>query len=455
MLNAVWSRITMDHSEDEFDDLIFLTDLFLEELKSEQPPETPPLTFVRCEEDEYGHPLPKRRRRGERPKPASSKKTPTVAPTPTLDPSCIPSTSGQQSVTETFQDIESLIKEVQELLGSADDPTPSHWATRKASSTEKWTVLRPFMVNQLLMSEKPKREHCHHCGSQAAAIMCHDCLPRALYCPSCDLAVHDSLVLHNRSAMVEGFHRPLPPTTFVKEEGGNFTYHDKVCFLPVILPRCDCSTGQTEVSAGKQVILIGMNGRYNLSLPTTTCSCGKTWDVGIGDLVQSGYWPATVHFETLYTMDLFTSYEDLKVTAPGMSRHAFVGMLDQRTKVFGRSGKICGDTMQKAFLEWSYAKFEVERLSEMNPFECPACTPSMLAVAVDGNRKLYRFRSQPGPDGYFDGVFLAKDKEVASFVDYIHGATRHNPGKGRCGTGEWVAARESSHKSASKLDEEG
>ncbi|KAF6715261.1 hypothetical protein FQA47_005410 [Oryzias melastigma] len=198
-----------------------------------------------------------------------------------------------------------------------------------------------------------------------------------------------------------------------------------------------------------------MNGRYNLSLPTTTCSCGKTWDVGIGDLVQSGYWPATVHFETLYTMDLFTSYEDLKVTAPGMSRHAFVGMLDQRTKVFGRSGKICGDTMQKAFLEWSYAKFEVERLSEMNPFECPACTPSMLAVAVDGNRKLYRFRSQPGPDGYFDGVFLAKDKEVASFVDYIHGATRHNPGKGRCGTGEWVAARESSHKSASKLDEEG
>lgn len=29
------------------------------------------------------------------------------------------------------------------------------------------------------------------------------------------------------------------------------------------------------------------------------------------------------------------------------------------------------------------------------------------------------------PDGFFDGVFLAKDTEVASFVDYIHGATRH------------------------------
>ncbi|XP_024128979.1 uncharacterized protein LOC112147084 [Oryzias melastigma] len=372
----------MDQSEDEFDDLIFLTDLFLEEIKSEQPPEAPPMTFIRCEEDEYGHPLPKRRRRGERRRPASSKRTPTVAPTPTLDPSFMPSTSGHQSVTETFQD-----KEVQDLLGPADDPTPSHWTARKASSLEKWTVLRPSMVNQLLMYEKPKEGHCHHCRSQVAAIMCRDCLPRPLHCASCDLTVHDRLVLHNRSSMIEGFYRPIPPTTFVKEEGGNFTYHEKVCFLPVILPRCDCSTGQTEVSAGKQVILIGMNGRYNLSLPKATCSCGKTWDAGIGDLVQSGYWPATVNFKTLYTLDLVAYYEDLKVTAPEMSRHAFVGMLEQRTKVFGRSGKICGDTMQKAFLQWSYAKVDVERLSQTNHFESPASTPSMLAVAEDGNHQ--------------------------------------------------------------------
>ncbi|KAM8865050.1 uncharacterized protein ACB058_006427 [Synchiropus picturatus] len=39
-------------------------------------------------------------------------------------------------------------------------------------------------------------------------------------------------------------------------------------------------------------------------------------------------------------------------------------------------GKICGDTMQKSFLEWSYAKCEVERLSEVDQFRCPACTPS-------------------------------------------------------------------------------
>ncbi|XP_023816114.1 uncharacterized protein LOC111948256 isoform X1 [Oryzias latipes] len=450
----------MEPVGDKVDDALFLADALIEEFKRKQPAAvqpsgTGPATFVRHEEDEYGNPLPKRRRTGERRKPVSSKRTPTMAQSPTVDQLCMPSTSGQQSVTEPSHDIGSLIKEVQDLLGPAEDPTPSHWTARKASSLEKWTVLRPFMVDQMLQSGKPKGGQCHHCRSQVAVIVCHDCLPRPLYCASCDLAVHDNRVLHNRSATVEGFYRPLPPTTFIKEEGGKLTFHERACLLPVVLPCCDCSTGQTEVSAGKQVILIGMNGRYNLSLPNVTCSCGKTWDVGIGDLVESGYWPATVHFETLYTVDLFTSYEDLKITAPGMSRHAFVGMLEQRTKVFGRSGKICGDTMQKSFLEWSYAKFEVERLSLVHHFKCPACTPSMLAVAVDGNRKLYRFRSQPGPDGFFDGVFLAKDTEVASFVDYIHGATRHNPGKGRCGGGEWLAARESSHKSASKVDEEG
>ena len=29
------------------------------------------------------------------------------------------------------------------------------------------------------------------------------------------------------------------------------------------------------------------------------------------------------------------------------------------------------------------------------------------------------------PSEFFDGVFLAKDTDVAAFVDYIHGATKH------------------------------
>ncbi|XP_053733538.1 uncharacterized protein LOC128766146 isoform X2 [Synchiropus splendidus] len=256
---------------------------------------------------------------------------------------CAPSTSGHQYVTETVQDIGSLIQEVQDLLGPAIDPAPSHWKDRKASTLEKWTVLRPYMVNQMLQSEKPIEGTCHHCRSKTAVVKCQDCLPRPLHCAACDVSIHNSMVLHNRSSMIEGFYRPLPPTTHIREEkGGKFSFNERECILPVMHPCCDCCSGQTTFSAGKQVILIGMNGdflvyelyflfsvlkfcyvhilgRYNVSLPTVSCSCGKALDVGISELIESGYWPATVNFETMYTVDLFATYEDLKITAPGMS----------------------------------------------------------------------------------------------------------------------------------------
>ena len=86
----------------------------------------------------------------------------------------------------------------------------------------------------------------------------------------------------------------------------------------------------------EQEIIVFLSGRYNLFLSSVNCSCGNTLPETITDLVESGYWPATINFETLYMVDLFTTYEDLKITAPGMSRHAFVSMPECRTKLFGR-----------------------------------------------------------------------------------------------------------------------
>ncbi|KAI4796561.1 hypothetical protein KUCAC02_026899 [Chaenocephalus aceratus] len=51
-------------------------------------------------------------------------------------------------------------------------------------------------------------------------------------------------------------------------------------------------------ATGKEIILIGINGRCNLFLPQIKCPCGKTWSIGLGDLAESGYRPATVHVET-------------------------------------------------------------------------------------------------------------------------------------------------------------
>ncbi|KAK6322187.1 hypothetical protein J4Q44_G00069790 [Coregonus suidteri] len=101
-------------------------------------------------------------------------------------------------------------------------------------------------------------------------------------------------------------------------------------------------------------------------------------------------------------------------------------MLDGRTKHFGRSGKMCGDTFQKEFLEWTYRRFEIDKLCGSNLLHCPACSQEMHAIGVDGNRKQYRFRKASGVEkGFYDGVFLAKDDDVSSFVKHVHTKTNH------------------------------
>ncbi|XP_078120447.1 uncharacterized protein LOC144526700 isoform X2 [Sander vitreus] len=77
----------------------------------------------------------------------------------------------------------------------------------------------------------------------------------------------------------------------------------------------------------------------------------------------------------------------------------------------------------------------------------------MLAVSVDGNRKLYRFKSTARSEErpIFDGAFIANDEDVTRFVDQVHNKTKHVTGRGICG-GEWLAARETSYRSRSKME---
>lgn len=78
-------------------------------------------------------------------------------------------------------------------------------------------------------------------------------------------------------------------------------------------------------------------GRYDLSLPIWSCiTCHKSWKPELQDLIRSGYWPGSIAFQTVYQIDLFTSFEQFKVTAPGLSRQAFVKMLEHRSRTFGR-----------------------------------------------------------------------------------------------------------------------
>ncbi|MCJ8741550.1 hypothetical protein PDJAM_G00071990 [Pangasius djambal] len=152
-----------------------------------------------------------------------------------------------------------------------------------------------------------------------------------------------------------------------------------------------------------------------------------TPDLDLKDLLRSGYWPASVTSSTLYTLDLLSSFQELKVISLGFSRQAFAKLLEHCTKIGGRSGHINGDTLQRSFLEFSYASFEEDQLCCGASFTCPACTPEMLAVSADGNRKLYRFCQDTSSDdpAFFEGLFVAEDVVVSRFVETIQKAVRN------------------------------
>ncbi|XDV21836.1 hypothetical protein PO909_026856 [Leuciscus waleckii] len=359
--------------------------------------------------------------------------------------------------------VETFLEELNHSQGDdLDDqetaPAPprasSDWSTRKSLLSDMWEKERPCLVNTMVAQQNATTQICQQCGSPAA-VRCRDCRPQPFFCADCDVSIHRNHVFHNRDATIAGFFQPLPPTTCVVERA----LSQCVCILPLEMPEkiCSCATGSLSVNTGKVVAVVTMNGRYDLSMPEMKCeACKATWSAGVDDLVRNDYWPATLHFSTVYATDVFCSYEELKMAAPGLSCQAFLRMLDQRTVRFGRTGKITADSFRKSFLEWEAVRFEVEKICREDYFVCPACTPDMLAVSVDGNRKHYRFKNAARSEeqALFKDIFIAKDDEVERFVDYIHSTTNHVSGRGVCG-GEWSAARETSSRSSSKIDEEG
>ncbi|KAK7945085.1 hypothetical protein WMY93_000813 [Mugilogobius chulae] len=236
-------------------------------------------------------------------------------------------------------------------------------------------------------------------------------------------------------------------------------FQDRV--LPMVIPSliCTCSLSPTY-SPGKKVIFINSNGRYDLALPELQCpACGKTWSPVVEDIQRSGYWPATTSVAngTIFDVEVFKNFREAIQVSPGFSRLAMCRTLDKLTLRHGRKGKVCSDQFYKSFIEWEVSEHEMDNICQEKTFSCPACSPDMLAVAVDGNRKLYRFQktSRLTEPAYFEGVFISSDQKVAENVDFIHQKTKHVAGKGHCGSSELVAAKESSVKSSKSLDEEG
>ncbi|XP_058618184.1 uncharacterized protein LOC131531441 [Onychostoma macrolepis] len=275
----------------------------------------------------------------------------------------------------------------------------SSWSFRQQKASERWKEARPYHLKCLIATEAVGQPLCWLCH-EPAVIRCRECLPEEWFCGDCDVLHHKKQPLHNRECVIHGFFEAIPPTSCVIKGRDGYCIHEQACILPTVkAPDCSCEGTKFTILPGKPVILITINGRFDLHQPLRVCqTCQHQWTPDLKDLLRSGYWPASVTSSTLYTLDLLNSFQELKVISPGFSRQAFAKLLEHRTKIGGRSGQINGDTLQRSFLEFSYASFEEDHLCCGAPFTCPACTPEMLAVSADGNRKLYRFRRDTSSD---------------------------------------------------------
>ncbi|KAK7156996.1 hypothetical protein R3I94_006908 [Phoxinus phoxinus] len=367
---------------------------------------------------------------------------------------------------ELTASLETRLQELRDTLDSVEVNVAAEktaWAQRKLHADTRAKAARPVLLDAKLSAERDVNQKCHRCGTGEAVIRCLDCVPLDMefLCGGCDMETHKKNVFHGREALFHGYLEPIPPTkAVVMGENGQPHFCEQVCQLPLPARRaiCEC-THEIEVTSGKHISVVTMNGRYDVCLPRKICpTCLVEWTPGVKELLRYRYWPSTTNCQTLYSFDVFDAFAHIKVSAPSMSRHAFLKLLEHRSVQAGRPGNVCADTFQKSFFEYCFCKHTEEVMSEVNDFYCPASHPDMLAVCCDGNRKHYRFKKSRGNEEHslYKGLFLAKDEEVSAFLNNIRGSSMTRAdNSGTCGVSRFRASRETSKKSLSKIDEEG
>ncbi|KAF3859052.1 hypothetical protein F7725_021451, partial [Dissostichus mawsoni] len=194
---------------------------------------------------------------------------------------------------------------------------------------------------------------------------------------------------------------------------------------------------------------------YRNTFTLSICSQDDTMSAClVKDLLLYRYWPASTSCQTLYKYDVFTSFEHMKVTAPAMSRQAFLKMLEHRSVQAGRTGSICADTFQRSFFEFCFCQYKQEDMCQVHHFFVQHVLQTCWLSAVMETASITGFPSQKGrteEPPIYEGLFLAKDEEVATFVDLV----RSNMKSCRlwyCQIHRW---QEMSKKSGAQIDEEG
>ncbi|KAG5278593.1 hypothetical protein AALO_G00100640 [Alosa alosa] len=213
---------------------------------------------------------------------------------------------------------------------------------------------------------------------------------------------------HARVAIFHGYLEPIPNTKAVVVDGnGQPHFCEQVHQLPLPTQSVICGcTEEAEVSTGRHIAVVTMNGRYEMCLPLKFCStCKKEWTPGVKDLLRYNYWPSTANCLTVYSSDVFEVFSNLKLSATSFSRHAFLKLLEHQSV---QKGRTCfrGVTSNTAYASTPRTQCLKLTLFAVQPVNL-ICWP--YAVMATGNI-IQKSKGTEEPSLY-EGLFIAKDED--------------------------------------------
>lgn len=118
----------------------------------------------------------------------------------------------------------------------------------------------------------------------------------------------------------------------------------------------------------------------------------------------------------MFLIEVFLHWDLFQKESPGCSERSYLTSLEQFSVRKGRVGTINSNSFSCAFKEWKYCQYKVNILRHMDWMKCPACEDSQHSVHVDGNMKLYRFKSAGSRqrDCFYGDVFVASTQRLTS-----------------------------------------
>uniref|UniRef100_A0A7M5WXJ8 CxC3 like cysteine cluster domain-containing protein n=2 Tax=Clytia hemisphaerica TaxID=252671 RepID=A0A7M5WXJ8_9CNID len=267
------------------------------------------------------------------------------------------------------------------------------WSQRRNAVEEKWEEHREDILSAVILNNSFDGL-CQYCKFEKIAVKCDTCFWKKL-CIKCDEKLHVEYPMHNRIGIFDGFKRTLSPSETVDEESVIIDKYPTIPLMPINCQSCD--SYNVERIPGDCVAVVTIAGKYYLHLYSLRCKdCDSTSNpFTLENVVGSGFWPsAPTKFSYLFHVETLQFWDTLRKNAPGTSEAAFLEVLNTMTNLHGRkTGKITPAIFSMAFKEWCFCQHKIHILQKKKWIECPSCTHVQHSCHVDGNCKLYRYRS--------------------------------------------------------------